>query len=535
MKKIRRAVVSVTDKGGLVEFVKELSAQGVEIISTGGTAKILTDAGVNVIPIASYTGFPEMLDGRVKTLHPKIYGGILGMRGNAEHEKQMDDHGILPIDMVVVNLYAFEKTVAGGADLPTAIENIDIGGPTMIRATAKNFNDTACVTDPGDYSCIIEEMKANQAALSPSTRYELSRKAFALTARYDAAISNYLGSTTCDAPPASPDGAAKFPKTFSVQYKKIQDLRYGENPHQRAAFYATQNPAVGSLSTAKQLQGKELSFNNIMDLNSALELSREFHEPTCIIIKHNNPCGAAMSKNGLMAAYDLALACDSKSAFGGIIGFNKPVTGELAEKMTAMFLEAVIAPGYDEAALAAFKKKKNLRILEIAKPQKTKAGECDCGSSCDCLDIKRVSGGVLIQTADKECASDLKTVTKRGPTEKELEDLIFAWNVAKHVKSNTIVLAKDSATIGVGAGQMSRIDSTRIAVMKAADAGLSVKGSVMASDAFFPFPDNVEMAAKNGVTAIIQPGGSIRDDEVIKAADASNIAMVCTGIRHFRH
>jgi len=427
-----------------------------------------------------------------------------------------------------VNLYAFEKTVRQGGALADAIESIDIGGPTLIRASAKNFKDVACVTDPADYPALLEEMKTGGGTLSPATRFALARKAFSLTARYDGAISNYLGSMPDDA--AANPGAErkKFPDTFTVQFKKMQDLRYGENPHQEAAFYGPLKPAAGALSSARQLQGKDLSFNNIMDINSALELVREFHEPACIIIKHNNPCGAAMSKKGLGRAYELALACDSKSAFGGIVGFNEIVTGPLAGRLTEMFLEAVIAPGFDDDALSALGKKKNLRVLEVGKPEKD-------SPPCACFDIKRVSGGVLLQTQDTGSAADLKTVTRRGPTEKELEDLLFAWNVARHVKSNTIVLARDTATVGVGAGQMSRIDSTRIAVMKAADAGLEVRGSVMASDAFFPFRDNVDMAAENGVTAIIQPGGSIKDDEVIKAADEHGMAMVFTGIRHFRH
>ncbi len=522
MRKIRRAIISVTDKERIVEFARELSSMGVEIISTGGTGELLKKEGINIIPISSYTGFPEMLDGRVKTLHPKIHGGILGIRDNKEHSRQMEDYGILPIDMVVVNLYAFEKTVSSACTLDEAIEQIDIGGPTMIRAAAKNFRFVACVVDPADYRSIIEEMKENGGSLSGKTRFRLARKVFELTARYDGAISNYLG-TFSD----GEERTGEFPATFSSQFKKIQDLRYGENPHQKAAFYGTIPAQPSTLATAVKHQGKELSFNNILDLNSALEISREFHEPACVIIKHNNPCGVAESKEGLVRAYELALACDSKSAFGGIVGFNGPVTGELAERLTEIFLEAVVAPGFDGDALEVFKRKKNLRVIEVEAP----SGDYAPAG----YDTKRVSGGMLLQTLDAESASDLKTVTERAPTEEELADLLFAWNVCKHVKSNAIVFAKDRRSTGIGAGQMSRIDSTRIAAMKAKDAGLSLKGCVMASDAFFPFRDNVDLAAREGVSAIIQPGGSIRDEEVIKASDEHGMAMVFTGTRHFKH
>ena len=524
MKKIQRAIVSVTDKKGVAEFVKGLAATGVEIISTGGTADILKKEGVNVIPISSYTGSPEMLDGRVKTLHPKIHGGILGMRENPSHSKQMTDYGIPPIDMVVVNLYAFEETVKSGRPFDDAIENIDIGGPTMIRAAAKNFKDVACVTDPEDYASIISEMKKTGGTLSVETRFRLAKKAFELTSRYDGAIANWLGAFSKE--PGKKD--TDFPATFSFQFKKIQDLRYGENPHQKAAFYSTRPLAPGALSAATQIQGKELSFNNILDLNAALEISREFHEPACVIIKHNNPCGVAMSKEGLKKAYELALACDPVSAFGGIVGFNGRVTKELAEKLIDIFLEAVVAPSFDKGAIETFEKKKNLRVMAAGE----ESGHNPLESP---FDIKRVSGGVLIQTVDRESASDLKCVTKRAPTDEELTDLLFAWNVAKHVKSNAIIFAKGSQTLGIGAGQMSRIDSTKLASMKAKDVGFDLKGSVLASDAFFPFRDNVDLASQNGITAIIQPGGSIRDEEVVKAADEHGIAMVFTGIRHFRH
>lgn len=527
MKRIRRAIISVTDKTGVVEFAKELSAAGVEIISTGGTAELIKNAGVTVIPISSYTGFPEMLDGRLKTLHPKIHGGILGMRANPAHQKEMETNGILPIDMVVVNLYAFEDTIAKGATLEDAIENIDIGGPTMIRAAAKNYDDVAVVVDPSDYAGIVSEMKEKKNCLSKMTRFALAKKVFQLTARYDAAISNYLG-TVPDIPEAEP--RKEFPDTYTVQFEKVQDLRYGENPHQKAAFYRRRVKGQAGLAGAKQLQGKELSYNNILDLHAALNLAAEFHEPAAVIVKHNNPCGTAVSKAGLLGAYRLAYECDKTSAFGGIVGLNRKVTREIAEELGKIFLEAVIAPEFAPDALEALSSKKNLRLIEMGdiKPEVLSFGPAD-------LDIKRVSGGVLLQGLDIESASDLKTVTERGPNDKELEDLLFAWNVCKHVKSNAIIFARDTRTIGIGAGQMSRIDSTRIASQKAADAGLSVKGSVMASDAFFPFRDNVDLAAEHGVTAIIQPGGSIRDEEVIKAASEHGIAMVFTGVRHFRH
>ncbi len=527
MRKIHRAVISVTDKTGVIAFAKELAAMGVEIISTGGTADILTKAGVNVIPISSYTGFPEMLDGRLKTLHPKIHGGILGMRGNPKHQKDMDAYGIPPIDMVVVNLYAFEDTIAKGADLAHAIENIDIGGPTMIRAAAKNYHDVAVVVDPTDYSSIIAEMKSKAGHLSATARFALAKKVFQLTARYDAAISNYLGAVP-DIPEAEP--MKQFPDTFTVQFKKTQDLRYGENPHQRAAFYGAGSSEKPGAEGLRQLHGKELSYNNILDLSAAFELLAEFREPAAVIVKHNNPCGCAMSKDGLLAAYQRAYACDKTSAFGGIVALNGFVTADVAETLSKIFLEAVIAPGYDAAALEALKNKKNLRVMDSS----VSSGDAKTTSGKG-FDIKRVAFGALLQTFDTGSATDLKTVSKRPPNEKELADMLFAWRVCKHVKSNAIIIANDGATMGIGAGQMSRIDSTRIAVMKAQDAKCEVKGSVLASDAFFPFRDNVDLAATHGITAIIQPGGSIKDEEVIKAADEAGIAMVFTGLRHFRH
>ncbi|MEE8184939.1 MAG: bifunctional phosphoribosylaminoimidazolecarboxamide formyltransferase/IMP cyclohydrolase [Thermodesulfobacteriota bacterium] len=525
MKKVRRAIISVTDKRGIVEFARSLSEMGVEIISTGGTGELLRKNELAVIPISSYTGFPEMLDGRVKTLHPKIHGGILGIRGNKKHKEEMDEHDILPLDMVVVNLYAFEDTIARDCRMEDAIENIDIGGPTMIRAAAKNHTDVSVVTDPSDYKKIIEEMGEYDGNITPETRFYLAKKAFQLTARYDAAVSNYLG--------AIEDGKAtgSLPETFTVQFKKIQDLRYGENPHQMAAFFGDTFSTREGIACARQIHGKDLSFNNILDINSAIEIIREFHESAAVIIKHSNPCGAAMSKEGMLDAYLKALSCDRTSAFGGIVGFNRRVDGKTADEMAKLFLEAIIAPAFDEEAMEILKAKKNLRLLEIPE------SEClpSSGTRAGGFDLKRVSGGMLVQTVDKESAGDLKTVTKRGPTEMELEDLLFAWNVCKHVKSNAIVFGKGTQTIGIGAGQMSRIDSTRIAIMKARDAGLDTDGTVMASDAFFPFRDNVDKAAEVGVTAIIQPGGSVRDDEVVSAADEHDMAMVFTGMRHFRH
>lgn len=527
MKKIHRAIISVTDKTGVVEFAKGLSVAGVEIISTGGTAALLKQAGITVIPISSYTGFPEMLDGRLKTLHPKIHGGILGRRADEAHIKDMNTHGILPIDMVVVNLYAFEQTVAKGAGFAEAIENIDIGGPAMIRAAAKNHEDVAVVVDPTDYQKILLEMKEKKGTLSLPTRLALAKKCFQLTARYDGAISNYLGGL-----PDAPEMEAQktFPDTYTVQFEKVQDLRYGENPHQSGAFYKPYSAAEAAGSGFTQLQGKGLSYNNILDMSAAMNLVSEFHEKAAVIIKHNNPCGVALSKKGLLDAYNKAYACDKISAFGGIVAFNGTMDAELAQVLNGIFLEAVIAPAFESAALAVFNAKKNLRVIEA--PSLGKQG---LPQNRFMYDIKNAAYGVLLQSHDTESAKDLKTVTKKAPDESELEDLLFAWNVCKHVKSNAIIFARCQAAIGIGAGQMSRIDSTRIATIKALDAGLEVKGAVMASDAFFPFRDNVDMAAKHGVAAIIQPGGSIRDEEVIKAADEHGIAMVFTGIRHFKH
>ncbi len=523
MKKIQRAIISVTDKTGVADFAKKLAKHGVEILSTGGTEKVLKEAGLTVIPIAEHTGFPEMLDGRVKTLHPKIHGGLLGMRDNPEHTDAMKSHDILPIDMVVVNLYRFEDTVAKGASFEEAIENIDIGGPSMLRSAAKNHNDVAAVTDPADYDAIIEEMGKSDGALSKETRVRLAKKVFSLTARYDGAISNYLGGVGSE-----DEKGALFPDTITKQFNKLQGLRYGENPHQAAAFYIDPYGPETTLANSKKLHGKELSYNNILDLDSCAAMVQEFTDPVAVLVKHNNPCGVATSKSSIAEAYDKALSCDSTSAFGGIFGFNNEVTMELAEKLKPIFFEAIIAPSYSADALTFLQGKKNLRIIEMASLSKH-------GSRDASMQIKTVSGGLLLQEADNPSAMDLKTVSQRGPTEDELEDLLFAWNVAKHVKSNAIILAKGSQTIGIGAGQMSRIDSTKLSVMKATDAGLSTECTVLASDAFFPFRDNVDLAAEHGVKAIIQPGGSIRDDEVLAAADEHGIAMVFTGTRHFRH
>ena len=519
VRKIQRAIVSVTDKRGVVEFAKELHQMGVEIISTGGTGELLKKEGIPMIPISSYTGFPEMLDGRLKTLHPKIHGGILGMRDKEKHIKEMEDYQIPVIDMVVVNLYAFEDVVARGASLEEAIENIDIGGPTMIRAAAKNYRFVAPVVDPVDYDSIIEEMKANDGGLSLSTRFRLAKKVFSLTARYDGAIANYLTRFSDDSTEQE-----EFPSTLNIQFEKVQQLRYGENPHQKAVFYRERKPSSATVAAAKKHHGKELSYNNILDTDSALSLIKELTEPACAIIKHNNPCGVAVSKEGHLKAYELALACDPRSAFGGIVAINGTIDEELAEKLNEIFLEVIISYGYTEGALEILKKKKNIRLLEVEK------GEPEPG-----FDVRSVSGGLLLQSRDTESAGDLKVVTRRGPTEEELRDLLFAWVVCKHVKSNAIVLVKDEVAIGIGPGQTSRVDSARIALMKAEEFGHDPKGAVLASDAFFPFRDNIDLVAEYGITAIIQPGGSIRDEEVIKAADEHDMAMVFTGIRHFKH
>jgi phosphoribosylaminoimidazolecarboxamide formyltransferase/IMP cyclohydrolase len=521
MKPIRRALLSVTDKNGLVDFARALADQGVELVSTGGTARTLRDAGLTVKDISELTGFPEMLDGRVKTLHPKVHGGLLYKRGNTEHEAAVSAHGIAPIDMVVVNLYAFEKTAAQpGVAFGQLVENIDIGGPSMVRSAAKNFEDVAVVTRVEDYPTLIEELKTNNGALGRATRWRLARAAFSLTAAYDTAIANTLDQIA-EAPkaetPASLDAAA-LPSTLRLNFPLAQTLRYGENPHQRAALYAD-GSGLG-VAGAVQLQGKELSFNNLVDLDACWELVQEFDEPTAIIIKHTNPCGAAVGAN-LLDAYQKALSCDPVSAFGSIIGLNRPVDGAVAEEIAKLFVEAIAAPGFTPEARERFATKKNLRLVEV----KTAAPRAV---------VKHVSGGLLLQDADtgRVAESELKVVTWRPPTAEELRSLIFAWRVCKHVKSNAIVYAREGQTVGVGAGQMSRVDAARFGAMKAI---LPLAGSVAASDAFFPFPDGLEEIVKAGATAVIQPGGSVNDQKVIDAADKLKIAMVFTGMRHFRH
>jgi phosphoribosylaminoimidazolecarboxamide formyltransferase/IMP cyclohydrolase len=518
MSKIQRAILSVTDKTGLVDFARKLAGMGVELISTGGTAKLLRDSGIRVKDISELTGFPEMLDGRVKTLHPKVHGGILHRRENASHRTAVAEHGIEPIDMVVVNLYAFEKTAAKpDVHFEELIENIDIGGPSMIRSAAKNFQDVAVVTSPTDYDAIAEELAKSGGELSSATKWRLAQKAFATTAAYDSAIASTLERVSANGR-FEFHAESGFPNTLRLSFNKIADLRYGENPHQKAAMYSDGSGA--GVANGRQLQGKELSYNNIVDLQAAWDLAQEFEEPVCAIIKHTNPSGTATAKT-LVEAYKKALECDPVSAFGGVIGVNRTVDGEAAEEMAKLFLEVIAAPSFDEAAKAKFASKKNLRLVEINHaPEKWM--------------LKNVSGGILVQDADLKSLQedDLKVVTKRPPTAGEKRALLFAWKVCKHVKSNAILYARDGQTVGVGAGQMSRVDSCRIGAMKAV---LPLKGTVAASDAFFPFPDGVEEIAKVGATAIIQPGGSVRDKEVIEAADRLAMAMIFTGVRHFRH
>ena len=515
--KIQRAILSVTDKTGLVDFARKLSALGIELISTGGTAKLLRDSGITVKDISDLTGFPEMLDGRVKTLHPKVHGGILHRREDPKHVAAVNEHGIQPIDMVVVNLYAFEKTAAKpGVAFEELIENIDIGGPSMIRSAAKNFHDVAIVTSPADYDSIAAELEHDGGTLSHETRWRLAQKAFATTAAYDSAIASTLERVS----PAKVDLQAEtgFPAKLRFSFQKALDLRYGENPHQKAAMYS--DGSGQGVANAHQLQGKELSYNNIVDLQAAWDLAQEFDEPVCAIIKHTNPCGTATGKT-LAEAYKRALECDPVSAFGGVIGVNRPIDAEAAEEMHKLFLEVIAAPSFDDAAKAKFATKKNLRLVEVVPANQKWV-------------LKNVSGGMLVQDADMRPLqdSDLKVVTKRPPTPEETRALLFAWKVCKHVKSNAIVYSRDGQTVGVGAGQMSRVDSAKIGAMKAQ---LPLKGTVAASDAFFPFPDGVEEIAKAGATAIIQPGGSQRDPEVIEAADRLGLAMLFTGVRHFRH
>ena len=515
--RIQRAILSVTDKTGLVDFARKLSALKIELISTGGTAKLLRDSGIAVKDISELTGFPEMLDGRVKTLHPKVHGGILHRRQDPSHVAAVQQHAIQPIDMVVVNLYAFEKTAAKpGVRFEELIENIDIGGPSMIRSAAKNFNDVAIVTSPSDYGAIAAELEQDGVTLSLNTKWRLAQKAFATTAAYDSAIASTLERVSPEKVDLQTE--ASFPNTLRLQFHKTLDLRYGENPHQKAAMYSDGSSA--GVANARQLQGKELSYNNIVDLQAAWDLAQEFDEPVVAIIKHTNPCGTANGKT-LAEAYKRALECDPVSAFGGVIGVNRPIDIETAEEMHKLFLEVIAAPGFDEAAKAKFATKKNLRLVEVKAAQQKWV-------------LKNISGGMLLQDTDIRPLqdADLKVVTKRPPTPEETSALLFAWKVCKHVKSNAIVYARNGQTVGVGAGQMSRVDSAKLGAMKAQ---LPLKGSVAASDAFFPFPDGVEEIAKAGATAIIQPGGSQRDPEVIEAADRLGLAMLFTGVRHFRH
>jgi phosphoribosylaminoimidazolecarboxamide formyltransferase/IMP cyclohydrolase len=517
-KTIKRALVSVSDKTGIVDFCRELSELGIAILSTGGTAKTLAENKIPVTDVSEHTGFPEMMDGRVKTLHPKIHGGILGRRGI--DDPVMAAHGIEPIDLVVVNLYPFEQTISKpDCDLETAIENIDIGGPTMIRAAAKNYNDVAVVVDPADYVSVLAELKDQHNSLSLATRFKLSLTSFAHTARYDTAIATYLAKIN----------EQPFPDTLNLQFYLKETMRYGENPHQAAAFYQEKNPPAGTIAAAMQLQGKALSYNNIADADAALECVKSFdQQPTCVIVKHANPCGVAEA-DSLLAAYDRAYATDPTSAFGGIIAFNRELDeATAAEIVKRQFVEVIIAPTVSPAARNVLAAKQNVRVLESGAWQSVDTPG---------FDFKRVAGGLLVQNRDngRIGVHDIQVVSKRAPTAEELGDLLFVWKVAKFVKSNAIVYGKDRQTIGIGAGQMSRVYSAKIAGIKAADEGLVVLGSVMASDAFFPFRDGIDAAAKAGITAVIHPGGSIRDEEVIAAADEHGMAMVFTGMRHFRH
>ena len=522
---IAQALLSVSDKTGLVAFARGLAGLGIELLSTGGTAKALGEAGLAVTEIGDYTGFPEMLDGRVKTLHPKVHGGILARRDVKAHSAALEAQGIPTIDLVVVNLYPFRETVAKhGVTLDDAIENIDIGGPTMVRAAAKNWQHVGVVVEPADYPALLAELTQNGRVLSDATRFALAQKAFSHTASYDGAISNFLTARSLD------NVAAAFPGRFTLQAVKVQDLRYGENPHQQAAFYRDERPAPGTIATYRQLQGKELSYNNLADSDAAWECVKSLASDegaACVIVKHANPCGAAVADTPL-AAYRNAFATDPVSAFGGIIAFNRPIDAPTLEAVAAQFLEVLIAPGYTADALAVIAQKQNVRVLEVPLLQVASAPQHD---------LKRIGGGLLLQSADARtvAGAELKVVTAKAPTGSQLRDLLFAWRVAKYVKSNAIVYCGAERTLGIGAGQMSRVDSTRIAAAKAKTAGLSLENSVVASDAFFPFRDGLDVAADNGAVAVIQPGGSVRDDEVIAAANERKIAMVFTGVRHFRH
>ncbi|HSR63638.1 MAG TPA: bifunctional phosphoribosylaminoimidazolecarboxamide formyltransferase/IMP cyclohydrolase [Gammaproteobacteria bacterium] len=520
MTAIKRALVSVSDKSGIVEFCRGLASFNIELLSTGGTAKLLMDNGIDVMEVSDYTGFPEIMDGRVKTLHPKVHGALLGRPGT--DDAVMKEHAIEPVGLVVVNLYPFEQTVRKpDCSLAEAIENIDIGGPTMLRSAAKNHAHVGVVVDTSDYENILDELQGNNCCLSDKTRFYLAQKVFAHTANYDANVSNYLGSQDADGNPLN------YPLTYTTQFLWKQTLRYGENPHQSAAFYIQPDLPAGTVASAEQIQGKELSYNNIADTDAALECVLAYNDPACVIVKHANPCGVALADD-IFTAYEHAYTTDPTSAFGGIIALNRVLDEKTARAIIErQFVEVIIAPAIEESAGNVLSEKANIRVL-IAGERQTPVMQ---------LNMKRVSGGLLLQDNDagRITAADLKVVSRRKPTEKELDDMLFAWPVVKHVKSNAIVYAKDRRTIGIGAGQMSRVYSARIAAIKAEDEGLGIKGSVMASDAFFPFRDGIDSAAKAGITAVIQPGGSMRDEEVIAAADEHDIAMVFTGMRHFLH
>ena len=519
MHRVERALISVSDKEGVVELASQLVALGVTLLSTGGTAKLLQRAGLAVTEVSDYTGFPEMLDGRVKTLHPKVHGGLLARRDSPEHMAAIEAHGIGRIDLLVVNLYPFQQTVARlDCTLEDAIENIDIGGPAMLRAAAKNHSGVAVVVDPKDYRRVLGEIREH-GVVADTTRFELARKVFAHTAQYDGAIANWLGGVRAD---GTRDA---FPQSLTMQFERVQPMRYGENPHQGAAFYRDVAPAAGTLAHYRQLQGKDLSYNNIADSDAAWECVKSFDEAACVIVKHANPCGVAIGHD-CGDAYARAFATDPTSAFGGIIAFNRPLDGVAAEQVSRQFVEVLIAPGFDDAARRVFAAKQNVRLLEIP-----------IARSTNHVDLKRVGGGLLVQTPDewRLALEDLRIVTKRAPSAAQLRDLLFAWRVAKYVKSNAIVFCGDGRTLGVGAGQMSRIDSARIASIKAEHANLTLAGSVVASDAFFPFRDGLDVVVDAGAVAVIQPGGSVRDEEVVAAADERGVAMVFSGVRHFRH
>ncbi len=517
---VKQALISVSDKTGLLELARGLAQMQVSILSTGGTAKLLAQNGIAVTEVAEYTGYPEMLDGRLKTLHPMIHGGLLARRDLPEHMAAIKDAGIEPIDLVVVNLYPFTQTIARpGCTLAEAIENIDIGGPTMLRSAAKNHSGVAVVVDPADYPSLLDELRANGGKVSRATRFALAKKVFTHTAAYDAAISNYL--TGLDPELQSRD----YPERLTLQFAKVQEMRYGENPHQSAAFYRDLDPAAGSLASYTQLQGKELSYNNIGDSDAAWECVKTFSEPACVIVKHANPCGVAIGSS-VLEAYERAFRTDPTSAFGGIIAFNRPVDAPAAEAVAKQFVEVLIAPGYDAAAKKTLESKTNVRVLTVP-----------LAAGGNRYDFKRVGGGLMVQTPDAKNveAAELRVVSRKKPSDAQLRDLLFAWRVAKFVKSNAIVFCGSGYTLGVGAGQMSRVDSARIAAIKAKNAGLSLADSVVASDAFFPFRDGVDVVAEAGANAIIQPGGSMRDEEVVAAADERGLIMVYTGHRHFRH